>query len=146
MYVFMYERPYRLHGFLQIMHHLDDKNYWELLGSIWSDSENIWQNFKVWLKLLADDRPGKEHFMDAEEREALAKLPDVLVVHRGYVKGKNKNGLSYTLSKEKAEWFAKRFSNGNPAVCTRRVKKTDVLAYLTGRGEDEIVLKPEALK
>ena len=42
-YVFMHERPYRFNVFESVMHRLDGPEYWELLGSIWSDSENLWQ-------------------------------------------------------------------------------------------------------
>lgn len=144
-YIFIYERPYRIQAFMEIMSELDDQKYWTLLGEVWADSENIWQNLEAWTELLSSRRAGREHFMDEQEREAFAKLPEKLVVYRGYEHGKNRVGLSWTLSAEKAAWFSKRY-NRNGKVRTRTIKKSDVFAYLTGRGEDEIVLKISALK
>jgi hypothetical protein len=83
--------------------------------------------------------------MDEEELEFFKNLPDEITIYRGYRKRKNKKGLSWTLSKERAEWFSRRFArtDSEAAVVKRVVKKSQVLAYFNGRKEDEILLKPE---
>ena len=44
-FIFLHERPYRLKAFASIAHKIkDSKVYWDILGDIWVDSENIWQN------------------------------------------------------------------------------------------------------
>src|SRR6478736_3433688 len=52
-YIILYERPYRLVPFMNSMKLMTDQEYWHNLGRVWSDSENIWQNIKVWKKLMA---------------------------------------------------------------------------------------------
>lgn len=137
--IWLHERPYRLEAFVSIREQLTDREYWELLSSIWVDSENIGKNLLLWKRMLGSQRSGKEYFMDDEEKLALAALPEKVEVFRGYQPGKNYNGLSYTLSKERAEWFAKRFAKDGK-VRTRVVKKSAVFAFLSVRGEQEVIL------
>ena len=126
-YVFLHERPYRFMAFMRIGYKITDtKKYWELLGEIWTDSENIWQYKKEWKKYLSVKYPNKEYFMSEEDREAFKNLPDKLIVYRGYEVGKNKEGFSYTLDKNKAEWFSKRF-NKSGAIQELEIDKKDVL-------------------
>jgi hypothetical protein len=66
-------------------------------------------------------------------------LPETFLVWRG-VHGKNFSMDAGTLSRDIACWFAFRFSDGEPRVFRRTVQRVDVLAHLTAREEDEIVL------
>lgn len=136
----LYERPYRVNAFREVESKLSDREYWETLSWLWSDSENIWQNLGLWKKFLRSSRKEREFFMDEEEREFLAKLPEQVTVYRGYEHGKNLNGLSYTLDKARAEWFAKRYTKTNGRVRERVVFKKDIFAYLNGRNEQEVII------
>ncbi len=139
--LWLYEKPYRIQAFDEINDRMTDTEYWENLGHLWIDSENIWQNKSLWKKFLISERLSRENFMTMEDRARLVELPASFNVYRGYQKGKNFDGLSYTLDRNRAEWFAKRVATGNrAAVRTRTVKKSDVSAYLNGRGEQEIIL------
>lgn len=140
--VWLYERPYRLYGFTQIADELSDKEYWELLASIWIDSENIWQNVDEWIDLINCGRDEMEAFMDLGESAALASMPKTITVYRGAIEGVNEEGMSWTLSRQKAEWFANRFAGvheARPVVLEGRIAKFHVAAYFMGRGEGEIV-------
>jgi hypothetical protein len=141
-YIFLHERPYRFEAFVSIAPQLErePKLYWELLGSIWVDSENIWQNQDRW-KFLIETGPKKnrEYFMSEEDRETFKNLPETLTVYRGYTPRKNKAGFSYTLSKDKAIWFANRFGK-NGKVIERTVNKKDIFAYKNDRSEQEIII------
>jgi hypothetical protein len=138
-YVFIHERPYRFNAFKKIQNLLTDEEYWDLLNNIWTDSENIWQNIKEW-KILLSNRPKTKHlFMSADDKKAFNKLPDTITVYRGYVPRKNKSGLSYTIDKQRAEWFAKRFHK-NGKVIEKVVKKSEVFGYTNARGEQEIII------
>jgi hypothetical protein len=140
-YLFLHERPYRLQAFLAIRDKMTDKEYWELLSSIWVDSENIWQNKAIWKMLLKSPRKGKDSFMsfdDGLELNKLFKDNGTIQIYRGYVKGKNKKGFSYTLDRDKAEWFSTRFQS-TPYVKELTVTDKEVFAYLSGRGEKEII-------
>lgn len=140
-YIFLYERPYRLDAFVTIKDGLPDKDYWELLGEIWTDSENIWQNKATWKKLLSSKRAGRNNIMSPEELKVFKKLPDIVTVYRGH-QGKNKTGFSFTLDKDKADWFANRWKSAGTTgkTDTVQVPKSKIIAYFSGRGESEVVI------
>ena len=138
-FVFLYERPYRLEAFVSIQNYLKPKEYWELLADIWVDSENIWQNKATYKKLFSKHRDYKKYFMNSKERKYFDSLPEQIVAYRGYVKGQNRRGFSYTLDKKQAEWFAKRFDNDG-SVAKIVVPKSRVLAYTNRRGEKELII------
>lgn len=141
-----YERPYRLYAFSLIETEIeDDATYWDVLGAIWTDSENIWENEDDWGEYLSAERADREHLMEEDERMALDKLPDTIEIHRGYKLKERKLGMSWTVNKPQAEWFARRLiREGERAyVVSGTVPKDKVLAYFLGRGESEIVAFPE---
>lgn len=147
---FLYERPYRLHALDLVDEHLTDQQYWELIGDIWTDAENIYELEDEWRDALTVGRMGRiEHMMDEEERTAYKSLPPVLTVYRGYSNDGRADGLSWTLSQEKAEWFAHRLNYRDdevPRVVKGQVKREHVLAVFLGRNEEEIVVFPEWVK
>ena len=139
-YVLTHERPWRLDAFIEIADYPDDAEYWELLSHIWRDSENIHQNKKLWRMFWNSDRPMKHHAMDEEERAVLNGLPDRLTIYRGQDRSRL-SGMSWTLDRDRAIWFAKRRINrdGTNYLLTATVKKGNVHAYLNDRNEKEIV-------
>jgi len=141
-YIYMHERPYRLDAFSEIQDQMSDIEYWTSLGDIWIDSENLWQNKEQWDSFLSSKRPGRENMMNENERMDLSQLPNSLSIFRGFIEDQNENGLSWTTDKEKAKWFSTRFAKtgDKPVVAKATVKKDDVVAYFTRRGESEIVL------
>lgn len=152
--VFLHERPHRAHALWKIaVEHgaeISNEDYWGLVGAVWVDSENIWQNEEEWEYLFASERPGREHMMDEEEQAALAALPDTLTVYRGCTAELNEDGLSWTLDRNRAVWFAKRFAGvheGEPVVHVGEVSKSQVIAHFLGRNESEIVVsEPDAVR
>jgi len=142
--IHMYERPYRVQGFIEVKEHLTDDQYWRYLGDVWGDSENIWQNFEIWLELFQECRTQTTQFMDKTEQAGFKKLPEVLTIYRGYLPRKNRDGLSWTLDRSVADWFARRYGQKGK-VAKRVVRKSDVFAYITGRKEEEIVIRVSAL-
>ena len=138
-YVWIHERPYRLEAFCEIEFKVYDREYWGLLHDIWLDSENIWQYLPYWERFLRSGRPEKEYFMDAEDKKFYKSLPKELTIWRGHQKH-NKDGLSYTLSKEKAEWFAGRFKKEEAKVKELQIKKSQIFACIVGRGESEVII------
>ena len=83
--------------------------------------------------------------MNEDERETLESMPDKLTVYRG---GMDDKGFSWTLNKDTAKWFAKRWDSHNyypisvPSVFEKEINKVDVLAYLDDRNEQEILYIP----
>jgi hypothetical protein len=142
-YVFLHERPYRFDALRDVVG-LTDAEHWELVGSVWQDCENVHESFAGWVETWSSDRPGREHAMSEEDRAALAKLPQRLTVYRGSAHVRPRRGLSWTLDRDRAEWFARRFATrgGRPRVISGVVHRSRVLAYFTARDESEIVALP----
>jgi hypothetical protein len=138
------ERPWRLHYFADFAEELSDRQYWEILGELWTDSENIHQNIDEWKAALRSPRAERDAFMSEEDRHTLKTLPDKLTVYRGYIRGRNERGLSYTLDWNRAHFFANRFRRKTETarVKTRHVKKADVFAFMNSRGEQEVIILP----
>lgn len=143
--VFLHERPYRAEALAQLeWYKIPNKTWWGLVGSVWTDSENVWQNNEEWRQVWADDRPQRPQAMSKEERAFLRALPEKFTVWRGAAEGVNEDGMSWSLDRDRALWFAKRFEReGDPLLICGIVKKSDVLAYFNGRNESEVVIFPE---
>jgi hypothetical protein len=147
-YIYLHERPYRLHAFAAVMGFMTDTEYWHNLASIWIDSENIRQNPQVWQHLLRSKRPGRMAIMSDEEQEAFDALPGLIPVYQGHTDRKH-DGWSWTTDKAKAEWFAHRFAmfeDAKPVLTQGVVYKRSVIAFFLGRGESEIVAPRAAVK
>lgn len=144
-YVYLHERPYRFNAMMELFDLglvEGDKAKAELIGSVWIDSENIWQHQRQWKKLWSSLKQ-PQLAMDDDDLTPFKALPDMLEVWRGVrFKSNNPNGLSWTLDRDKAIWFAKRFTGGTPTLFSGMVKKEKVFAYFTGRSEQEIVVDP----
>lgn len=142
--VFLHERPYRLGKLLDFRGAFDMGDaFWRLVGDVWTDSENIWQDFDDWTEVMSEAASRREQVMSEADREAYAELPDTLTVYRGYDASEgNPEGLSWTLNRRKAEWFGSRFG-GDCRLASGTMSKLDVIAHFVGRGEAEIVTLPQ---
>lgn len=139
-YVFVHEKPFRLNAFLMIADSIkEDARYWELLGEVWVNSENIWQNIRDWKRALKSNRADKHKFMSEKDYEVYQNLPEDITVYRGYAPEGTKYGMSFTLSLEQATWFATRWK-AQGMVFRKQIKKDDVFAYINSRNEQEIII------
>jgi hypothetical protein len=152
-YVFLHERPYRFGALNRIIPHLSPTDYWRLVGAIWTDSENIRQHFAGWQRLWSALTINKHRCMTARERRDLKAMSPSFPVWRGIGYGGRARGLSWTLDRDKAVWFAQRFGPpGTGKLVHAEVKRHRVHAFFQGRQESEIiasdveVLKIEKLK
>lgn len=71
-----------------------------------------------------------------------------MTAYRGSVTGKAK-GLSWTVSKEKADWFLDRWADkemGGGTVFSLEILKKDVLYYVQNEERHEVILFPEVLE
>lgn len=147
-YVFFHERPYRMDAMHELIGEgvLSDREKWELISAVWTDSENIWESLDVWRDLWNEGGYDRTYVMGDAELAALAQLPGQFQIWRGESRGRAGEGLSWTTDRDKAVWFAQRWkgSEGHrPRLMTGIVNKSDVLAYFLGRGESEIVTFPD---
>lgn len=139
----LYERPYRLQALIDLGALMDDKTFWESAGWVWADTENAAECWDEWQALMRCGRPSRQHLMSPEERLALEAFPGRLTVWRGQTKGQEIRNFSWTKSRQVAEWFAGRFNNKDGVVIEGSVDKAHVIAYITSRGEEEILVFPE---
>jgi hypothetical protein len=150
-YVFLHERPYRIDILREIMFDRwiqDPAIVWPLVTSVWVDSENIYQSLDEWMEVWDADIPHRHLAMDANDRAALEKMDDEIVVYRGIALSGSEYGMSWTTDRKRAVWFANRWEGGSrtPTLVRGRVKKANVLAYLSRRNESEIVALPDDVK
>lgn len=85
--------------------------------------------------------------MDKEDFSFFEQLPNTIKVYRG-TKYEDYKALSWTLNKEKAIWFSKRFvkDGAKSNVFEAKIEKKDCFAYFDSRNEEEIVLNYKKLK
>ncbi len=142
--VWLYERPYRLLAFFTFAQQLSDSEYWQLLGSIWLDTESLFQNQELWLQALTADRAARaDWLMDEQDRAVLNALDEEVTIHRGFTHGGGQRSPSWSVSRRKAEWFAaRRFGVGTSYLASTTIRRDQALAYFGGRGEQEIVIDP----
>ena len=156
-YLFLHERPYRFNAFMDLIfrlrrdkEELEDKLYFELLGDIWIDSENLWQMEPLFSLLF--EPPNRDlstciYMMDEHDRHLLdpSNAPsNGWVLYRGYCRPRRKLGWSWTTSPKKAIWFAKRLAHDKqiPRVAIAHCDHKDVIAFMNGRGESEAIVDP----
>ena len=139
-YLFLIEKPFRLIFFSELVKQNKikklSKKYWKILSSLWTGSENIFQNKDLWNDLLKD-KTNANYFMSKSDLKFFNSLENEFIVYRRYSQWEN--GYSYTLDKEKAVWFSERFGQ-NGIVKERWVRKEDVFAFTNSRDEKEIIL------
>jgi hypothetical protein len=98
---------------------MDDRAYWKAVADTWQDSERPRLGKRDWQRLFYAKRPRREELMSPEERAELAALPERIPVFCGVgLHNFNVHGLSWTLDRDRAAWFARRFANlaGAPGV------------------------------
>jgi hypothetical protein len=137
LWVGIHEKPYRMDALYQLVsegHLTDAVTITELFIDVWTIIENVWQSHEE-IEYLLD-------YIDrdvAMQDEFMAALPETFTVYRGH-HCVNLTGMSWTTSREKAEWFAKRYMNEG-GVVERTVTKDEVVFATDDRGEKEVVLR-----
>ena len=141
--IFIHERPWR-------MTRLDE--YWmdmpdtiernAALLEVWSDTEQPFQFGPVPLRLFTAARADRTLYLTDDDAGTKPILRGKLTVFRDTGIGE-KPGIAWTLDRDKAVWFAKRFRDAADAILiTATVDSSKVLAYIVGRGEQEVVVDP----
>ena len=147
------ERPHRLSTFIKYQSLMDNEQYWECLRFVWTDAEFVTRDRDIYLQLFLnmsreeqriDDYITCWSMMDLEEKTRFSKLDSVVKIFRGGTEI-NKKGLSWTISPNTASWFANRF-NQKGKIFGAEIKKTQIFAFFTGRGEEEVVVLKKKIK
>ncbi len=124
-FVWAHSRPFRLVALMEV-----PEPSAELIEAVWIDAESPGVNREVWLELF-----------DGLPCPALDELPDKLTIYRGTV-ADDEDGISWTLDKKMAKFFANRFDT-NGVVKTAVISKMAALYYTNGRGEKEVIYNPQ---
>lgn len=69
-----------------------------------------------------------------------------ITIYRGYNSTSREEGDSYTLSRDVAIWFSMRFRTNVSYVNTYRIHIDNVIAFITDRGEAEIIASPHVVE
>lgn len=141
-YIFLHERPYRIGALLRaVQKGMSEEAHLRLVGDVWVDSENIWQHKSEW-NLIWRSLKNPQAVMSAEEKTRFDHLPDEVTVWRGVRHHTHwLKGLSWTMDKERAVWFAHRLATtkNRPVVVKGLVAKSRILSYFDARNESEVV-------
>jgi hypothetical protein len=78
--------------------------------------------------------------------DAPRRLEGELTIYRGTFGDDPRLGLSWTLSEERARWFAGRLGEKHAAVWRAKVDSSDLLGYFVERDEAEVVADPATLR
>ena len=84
--------------------------------------------------------------MDPEERSQLRALEDTVTVYRGVRSSRpgSVKALSWTLSRDTAQWFANRYGKAG-TVYEATIEKKHIHALFLGRNEYEVIVDPKYL-
>ena len=133
--IFMFIRPqYRLTLFKYSCEYMGEADFKDILLYSWQSSEfpshdvNVTkQEYIKWFKRL--------NYKSA--------FPEIVTVYRG-VRKCGKMGISWTLSKDKAIWFAQRYNKDEGIVYKAKIKSKDILYYIDSN-EQEVIVDPKKL-
>lgn len=125
---------------------ITDQECADAVYSIWTMQENFYRCGMSKEKLIK--------MMKIAEKSPLLKSDiddlsdeDTVTIYRG-VRVNNYRGLSWTVDKSVAEWFARRFrDNGDKSyVFIGRINKKDILALFSSRNEKEVICDYRKIK
>ena len=144
----MTNKPYSLTFLKYASPYLSKADFSKILADAWIRSENPNDDTNVSKsKLISMFKKADPHELMLEsELQQYEELDEVVTVYRGVTShnAKNIKALSWTLDREKAEWFANRF-NEDGTVYEAEIEKTHIFALFNGRNESEVVVDPKFL-
>ena len=146
---FLVRQPFKLALLKHTKPYLSKRDFSELLGDIWTESENPNNDPNVTPSQAASyfRQANKKYLMTEEEYRHYLELPDKFTVYRGVSIGRVRNGLSWTADKEIATWFSHRFDTADKKgyLLCAEITKGQALAYFCRR-EEEIVVDTKRME
>jgi hypothetical protein len=132
----------------------DDKIRMEIFRNGYTSMEFPRTNIGYDFILSILEKTDNTHLMmNEEEQKVYDELPDIVKVYRGIGLKEDEEldvwgwdeglGISWTISKEKGEWFSNRFMNKKRYLIEGWVKKENIFGYLNGRKEEEVIVEPK---
>jgi hypothetical protein len=131
-------------AFLLVMDELTNDMYWKLLGQVLNDDVYFFDYKEIILKLLENhnkDTSLRYLMMTDQEYEKYKALDGKFIYRGAHIE--MKNGLSWTLDIQQADYFAKRHY-GDCVVLKGKLKSHNQ-AYAYKKREEEVLVNPENL-
>lgn len=114
---------------------LSNPRYWEVMRTVWVAVGST-ETAPLFRTLMQSSRPCRSWFMTPEDAAALDAMQFPLTVWRAY-DGDPDPGISWTLDREWCEGYAK--AKGR-RVKSMQVSREQVFAYVSRRGEEEVII------
>ena len=118
----------------KMLNQIADNQHWELIKNCWTKQEftTVGGRAEVWRRVLSLRKPSEA---------VLHKLPSEFIAYRAG----DLSGFSWTLDKNVASWFAKRFAANFDEVPIHKKKfsKTNAVMFINDRNEKEVVILPK---
>lgn len=114
---------------------LSNPRYWEVMRTVWVAVGST-ETAPLFRSLMQSSRPCRSWFMTPEDAAALEAMPFPLTVWRAY-ESDDDPGISWTLDREWCEDYAK--AKGR-RVKQMQVSREQVFAYVSRRGEEEVIV------
>lgn len=121
--------------FFRKAHLLSNPRYWEVMRTVWIVAGST-ETAPMFRRLMKSARPCRSWFMTPEDAADLDVMEFPLTVWRAY-DSEPDPGISWTIDREWCEDYAR--SRGRK-VKTRQVVRDDIFAYISRRGESEIII------
>ncbi|MDF0534680.1 hypothetical protein PY479_10395 [Shewanella sp. A32] len=122
-------------------HSIPEVKAWKIARDTWLNQTTVSSVVDLWEQFFSLKLSGEDSFMSPAESLWLKQLPTPLRIYRGYdgLLGRDigRNSLSWTLSK----MVASQFAVNTKRIAQAEVKKSDVIAYISARGQHEIVVR-----
>lgn len=114
---------------------LSNPRYWEVMRTVWVAVGST-ETAPLFRTLMQSSRPCKSWFMTPEDAAALEAMPFPMTVWRAYDADPDP-GISWTLDEQWCRGYAKA---KNRRVKSMQVSRDQVFAYVSRRGEEEVIV------
>lgn len=114
---------------------LSNPRYWEIMRTVWVAAGST-ETAQLFRKLMKSTRPCKSWFMTPEDAAELDAMQFPLTVWRAYDKEPDP-GISWTIDKKWCEGYAE---SKRRKIKERQVIREEIFAYISRRGESEIII------
>ena len=126
--------------FCRKAHLLSNPRYWEVMRTVWVAAGST-ETANLFRTMMKSGRPCKSWFMTPEDAAALDAMEFPITVYRAYdaalYSDDTDPGISWTLDCEWCNGYAR--AKGR-VVKNCQVERKDIFAYITRRGEEEIII------
>jgi hypothetical protein len=124
-----------------------DCEYWNNLSNIYTLLVGNREKIPLLKKAFQLEKGESDCLMTEQEKSFLGNLPDEVKIYRGMSYEESESGdygLSWTLDKSRAEFFAfdhpdAAFAPEEKTVVEKTVSKDEIIAYFSGRDEEEVI-------